>query len=57
MSVSGWVVLAWSRKSYLGQAEITFCVFRVSFKDGRRKVSPRFHLFDFDVNQGNEEEG
>ena len=51
------MVLAWSRKSYLGQAEITFCVFRVSFKDGRRKVSPRFHLFDFDVNQGNKEEG
>ena len=51
------MVLEWSRKSYLGPAEIASCVFLVSFKDGGRKVSPRFHHFVFDVNQGNEEAG
>ena len=50
-------MLAWSRKSYLGPAEIAFYVFLVSFKDGRRRVSSRFHLFVFDVNQGNEKVG
>ena len=29
----------------------------VSFKERGRKVSPRFHLFVFDVNQGSEEAG
>ena len=30
----GWMVLAWSRKSYLESAEITSCVFLVLFQDG-----------------------
>ena len=47
--------MAWSRKSCLGPAEIPSAVFLVLFKDGRRRMSLRFHLFVFDVNQGNEE--
>ena len=31
--------------------------FLVLFKGGGCRVSPRFHLFVFDVNQGNEEAG
>ena len=50
--VIGCVVLAWSSKSYLGLAEIAFCVFLVLFKDGGRKVSPKCHLYVFDVTQG-----
>ena len=49
--------LVWSRKFCLGQAEIKFFVFLVLFKDGGHKVSPRFHLFVSDVNQGNKEAG
>ena len=47
-------MLAWSRKSYLGLAEILSCVFQVLFKDGGCKVSPKCHLYVFDVNQGKE---
>ena len=32
--VGGWVLVVWSRKSYLGPAEIIFFVFLVLFKDG-----------------------
>ena len=32
----------WSKTSYLGQAEIAPFVFLVLFKDGGRRVSPRF---------------
>ena len=48
------VLVAWSRKSGLGPAEIALFVFLVLFKDGGRRVSLRFHLFVSDVNQGNE---
>ena len=51
------MVLARIRKSYLGSAVIASCVFLVSFRKRRRKVSPRFHLFGFDLDQGNEETG
>ena len=50
-------MLVWSRKSCLGLAEITFFVFLVLFKDGGCMVSPRFHLFVLDVNQGNKDAG
>ena len=50
-------MLVWSRKSCLGLAEITSFVFLVLFKDRGRRVSPRFHLFVSDVNQGNKEVG
>ena len=43
----------WCRKSCLGLAEISSFVFLVLFKDGGRRVSPRFHLFVSDVDQGN----
>ena len=43
------------QKSFLGLAEITSFVFLVLFKDGGRSMTPRFHLFVSDVNQGNEE--
>ena len=46
--------MAWSRKSCLGPVEITSFVFLVLFRDGGRRVSLRFHLFIFDVNQENE---
>ena len=39
----------------LGPAKIASFVFLALFEDGERRVSPRFHLFVFDVNQGNEE--
>ena len=53
--VGGWMVVAWSRNSCLGPAEIASFVFLILLEDGGRKVSPRFHLFVSDVNQGNEE--
>ena len=40
--------------SYLGLTEIAFCVFLVLFKDGGRNVSPKCHLYVFDVTQGKE---
>ena len=53
--VVGWVLVgvlvAWSRKSCLGPAEIASFVSLVLFKNAGRKVSPRLHLYD--VNQGN----
>ena len=53
--VGVWVVVACSKKSCLGPAEIASFVFLVLFKDGKRRVSPRFPLFVSDVNQGNHE--
>ena len=53
--VGGWVVLAWSRDSCLGPAEIASLVFLVLFTDCGPSVNPRFHLFASDVNQVNEE--
>ena len=47
-------VFNWSRKSYLGPTEIASCVFLVLFKDVRPKVSPKYFLNLFDVNQGKE---
>ena len=55
--VGGWVMVAWSKKSSLGPTEIASSVFLVLFKGGGRSVSLRFHLFDSDFNQGNEEAG
>ena len=37
--VSGWVVAAWSRKSYLGPAKISSVVYLVKFKDRGGRVS------------------
>ena len=51
------MVLMWSRKSCLGLAKFAYFVFLVLFKDGGRRVSPRFHLFVSDVNQGNKKTG
>ena len=48
------MVVAWSRNSCLGPAEFAFFVVVVLVKDGGPSLSPRFHLFIFDVNQGNE---
>ena len=48
-------MVIWSKKSYLGPDEIISFVFLVLFKDVGRKVTPRFHLFLSDINQGNEE--
>ena len=45
------VLVAWSRTSCLGPAEITSLVSLVLFKNAGRKVSPRFHLFVSDFNQ------
>ena len=55
--VGKWVVVAWSRKSWVELAEIISFVFQVLFKDGGCRVSPRFHLFVFNINQGKEEVG
>ena len=51
------MVVAWSRESYLGIVEITSIVFLVLLNDGGCRMSPRFHLFVSDVNQGDEEGG
>ena len=48
-----WVLVMWSRKSCLRPAVIAPFVFLILFKDGKRKVSLRFHLFLFDVHQEN----
>ena len=45
--------MAWNKKSCLGPAEIASFVSLVLFKTAGRNVSPRFHLFVSDVNQGN----
>ena len=47
------MVVAWSRDSCLGPAEIASFVFLLFFKDGRPSVNSRFHLFVSDVNQEN----
>ena len=49
------MVVAWSRNSCLGPAEIGSFAFLVLFRDGGPSLSSRFHLFLPDVNQGNEE--
>ena len=49
----GWVVVAWSRKSCLGPAEIASLVCLILFKDRGRRVSPRFVSDNF--NHGNED--
>ena len=46
------MVFVQSRKSYLGLG-----VFLVLFKDGGRRMGPRFHLLVSDVYQGNKEAG
>ena len=51
LTVAEWVVLVWSRKSYLGPAEVTSYVF-LERKDARHRVNSRLHLFVFDVNEG-----
>ena len=53
--VVGCMVVAWSRDSCLGPAEIASLMFLVLFKYWRPSVSPRFHLFASDDNQVNEE--
>ena len=42
---------ACSRKFYSEPAERASIVFLVLFKNGGRRVSPRFHIFISDVNQ------
>ena len=54
LSAGRWVVLAWSRKFYLGPAEIASRVFLVLFKYEGHKVSPKCYLYVFDLNQGKE---
>ena len=48
------MLVARSRNSCLGAAEFAFFVVVVLFKDREPSLSPRFNLFVFDVNQGNE---
>ena len=55
--VGGWVVMAWNWKSCLGPVEISPNVFLVQFKEGGRRVSPAFHLFVADANEGNKDLG
>ena len=50
-------MVAWSGKSCLGPIEIAFFVFLVFFKNEGPRVSPIFHIFVSDVNQGSEEAG
>ena len=47
------VLVACSRKSCLGPAEIASFVSLVLFKNAGHEVSPRFHLFVSDFKQGN----
>ena len=46
-------MLVLSRNSCLGLAEIVSFVFLVLFNNEGCRVSPRFQLFNSDVNQGN----
>ena len=46
---SGSMLVTWSRKSCLGPAGILCFVCMVLFKDDRRRVSSRAHLFDSDI--------
>ena len=53
-SIGGaWVVAAWSRNFCLWPAETASFVCLVLFKNRWRRVSPTFHLFVSDINQGN----
>ena len=52
-----WAVVAWSRKSCLGSAEIACFVFLVLFEDWGRRAGLKLHLFVSDVNQENEDAG
>ena len=47
------VLVAWSRKFCLGPAGIASFLSLVLFKNAGHKVSPRFHHFVLDFNQGN----
>ena len=49
------MMLVWSRKSCLGLPEIASFVFLVLFKDDTHMLTPRFHLFVSEVNQGNKD--
>ena len=49
--------VALEQKSCLELIEITSFVLLVLFKDGGRRVSPRFNIFVSDVNQCNKEVG
>ena len=51
------MVVAWSRKSSLGPAEIAYYVCLILFKDGGCRMSSRFHRFICDVIRENEEAG
>ena len=44
--------MAWNRNSCVVPAEIVSFVFLGLFKDGGPNVSPRFHIFVSDFNQG-----
>ena len=57
LTVGGWMVVAWSRKSSLGPAEIAYYVCLILFKDGGCRMSSRFHRFVCDVIRENEEAG
>ena len=50
-------MVAWSRKTSLGPAEIASIACLVLIKDEGCRVSPRFHLFVSGVNHCNEEAG
>ena len=47
------VLVAWSKKPFLGPAEIVSFMSVVFFKNAGWNVSPRFHIFLSDVNQEN----
>ena len=50
--------MRWSRKLYSGPDEIpSFSSWFFLFKNERCRMSPRFHLFISDVNEGNDEVG
>ena len=46
------MLVAWNRNSCVVPVEIVSFVFLVLFKDGGPNVSPRFHIFVSDFNQG-----
>ena len=54
--VGGWVVVSWSKGFIQSRQKSRSCV-PGFIKVGGRRVSPRFHRFISDINQGNEEVG
>ena len=50
-------MVARSRRSYSGPAEIASIAFLVLFKDEGCRISQRIHIFVYGVNQGNEKAG